>query len=307
MGAGYERSESDPRSFWFCVALHADVTLKTGILIVTYAKDIEFFKSCAKSIALYAKGFDWVKVVVPSADRERFLHVAEPCNIRVEGFDEEPDKGFLSHMRMKCYADHHFPDADWIFHLDADCVFARESTPQDWIWEDRALLPFRFYSDYLKTPIVPGEEANFMGFTGRRVDFERGQYFWKWATDFALGVDSTVETMQWMPLVHRREVYGAMRAQIAARHGITFDEYILQCRNEFPQTFCEFNALGTVAHLAFAGSYRWHQKKAERDDPHVGHVIQTWSHGGLDRQHDFLPAEGGRQTPRELFKRLSIL
>lgn len=278
--------------------------IKAAILIVSYAKDLPFFEACAKSIGKNARGFYAVKVVVPTADVDYFRPAAEPHGIAVCGFDEEPGKGFLSHMRMKCYADHHFPEADVIFHLDADSVIAEPVTPEDWIRDGKVLLPYCEFRHYLTTPLLPDEQATFMGFTGKKVDLNRGQYFWKFTSEFALGWEVRRETMQWMPIAHVREVYPKMRELIKARHK-DFDYYVMSCRNSFPQTFCEFNALGAVAFKYFHERYEWHDVN-ERGLP-FARVIQTWSHGGLDREHDFPAGWGGRQTPRQLFQTLGLI
>lgn len=279
--------------------------MKAAILIVSYRKDLQFFGPCAKSIGKFARGFCGAKVVVPTQDVELFKPLAEPNGIQVCGFDEEPEKGFLSHMRMKCYADHHFPEADVIFHLDSDSIFAFETDPSPWLPGGKVLLPFTDFKHFLTTPLQPDEQKTFMGFTGRTIDFNRGQYFWKFASDFALGFDVPRETMAWMPIAHVREVYPKLREVIEARHRTSFDGYIFSCRNSFPQTFCEFNALGGIAYKFFDDRYSWRDLHAH-GYPFVK-VIQTWSHGGLDRPHEFGMEVGGRQTPRQLFERLGLL
>jgi hypothetical protein len=279
--------------------------LKSSILIVSFAKDLPFFEVCARSVGKYARGFDRVKVLVPTQDVEAFKLRAEPQGIEVAGWDEMPGKGFLDHMRMKCYADQHLPDADVIFHLDSDSVFARPCTPGDWIEGGKVLLPYTDFKEFLTVPLKPDEEKNFMGFTGRTIDFNRGQYFWKFASDFALGWDVTRETMAWMPLAHVREVYPKLRSVIEARHKVSFDEYVFGCRNEFPQTFCEFNALGAIAHKFFEERYEWRDIH-RHGHKFLGKVIQSYSHNGLHHPHDYGSECGGVQTPCELFKRLGL-
>lgn len=278
--------------------------LKTAILIVSYRRDLEFFAACAKSISKFARGFDYAKVVVPTGDAELFKPLAEPNGIAVVGFEEEPGKGFLSHLRMKCYADHHFPDADVIFHFDSDCVFAFESRPTDWIPDGKILLCFQDFSNFLKKPVAPDEIKNFMGFSGLKVDFDRGCYFWKWATDWCMGFDVVRETMQTMPIAHWRHVYPHMRKHIEGRFGKSFDEFIFSCRNEFPQTFCEFNSLGAIAHRFYPDQYHW-RDIASQGYPPV-RAVQCWSRGGLDLPYTYGKEVGGHQTPRQLFQRLGI-
>lgn len=278
--------------------------MKSAILIVSYAKDLPFFGPCARSISKFARGFDYVKVVVPTGDVNAFRAVAEPNGITVSGFDEEPGKGFLSHLRMKCYADHHFPDADFIFHMDSDCVFASESQPKDWLPGNKPILPFQDFSEFLTAPVEQHEMVNFMGWNGRKIDLNRGVYFWKFASEYALGFEVIRETMRWMPIVHRREVYGRTREHIERRFKQSFDQFVFSCRNEFPQTFCEFNTLGAIAHKFFDHKYCWWDVRAHYF-PFVK-VIQCWSRGGIDLPYEYVPEVGGLQTPRQLFERLGI-
>jgi hypothetical protein len=75
----------------------------TSILIVTYAKDMDFLRYCLKSIAQNASGFQEVVVAVPSTERGLYDWVKRTA--RMVYFDEVPGKGMLSHMAMKCRAD----------------------------------------------------------------------------------------------------------------------------------------------------------------------------------------------------------
>ena len=77
------------------------------------------------------------------------------------------------------------------------------------------------------------------------------------------------------------------------------------CRNEFPQTFCEFNTLGGVAHRYFQERYHWSNLMTQ-GYPFAGKVVQCWSRGGFDCPHDFPREVGGYQTPKELFQRLGL-
>ena len=207
---------------------------------------------------------------------------------------------------MQCRGDEHFPEADVIFHVDADCVFASDCTPDDWLPGGKVLLPFTDFHRFLDRPLVPDEDKTFMGFTGKRIDFDRGQYFWKFAADFALGFPVERETMAWMPIAHVREVYAKTREVIESRFRKSFDSYVRSCRNSFPQAFAEFNTLGGVAHRFFQDRYQW-QDVTTQGYPFAGKVVQCWSHGGFHRPHEFGREVGGYQTPHELFSRLGLL
>lgn len=276
--------------------------LKNAILTVSYAKDLEFYKVCAKSIAKFASGFSRVMVSVPESDVAAFRAVADPLGFEVRGFREPAGKGFLRHMIEKCHADRLLPDADFIFHLDSDCLFATPCNASDWLPGGKPLTPFVNFA--LREPLRPGEREAFLD-PSRSPIFNRGSYWWKIASDEALGFPAERETMSWMPIVHRREVYRRMRDIVAARHGKSFDNYVLGCRNKFPQSFCEFEALGSVALRHFNENYHWHEVPKQGGYPFCK-VVQTWSHGGLDYVKDFPSEYGGRQTARQLHRRLGL-
>lgn len=279
--------------------------MRTALLWVSFHKDLPWFEASARSYAKFARGFNFARCVVPNRDYSIFRSICEETGIVLVGFDEWPDKGFNHHQVQSCYGDMHFPEADVIFHLDSDSVFANHCTPEDWLPGGKVLLPFTDYSKFLDRPVAPDEQANFMGFTGNRIDFNRGQYLWKFAAEFALGFPAERECMAWMPLAHIRETYSMMRSVVENRFQKTFDDYVRSCRNEFPQTFAEFNTLGAVAHKFFNERYCW-WNISSHGYPFAGKVVQCWSHGGFDRPHDFAIEVGGHQTPRQLFYRLGI-
>lgn len=280
--------------------------LKTGLLWNTYRGDYEWFTHSARSYSKFARGWDFAKCVVPKPDLKLFQSVCEQSGIHLVGFDEWPGKGFNHHQAMQCMGDLHFPEAEVIFHVDADCVFASNCTPSDWLPGGKILLPFTDFHRFLDRPVEPDEMLSFMGFTGRRVDFNRSQYLWKFAADFALGWSVERETMGWMPLAHHRDVYSRTREIIARRFSnLGFEGYVMNCRNEWPQSFCEFNTLGGVAHKFFQEKYQW-QDITLQGYPFAGKVAQCWSHGGFDRPYDFAGEVGGHQTPRQLFERLGV-
>lgn len=279
--------------------------MKTGLLWVTYGKDLPWFEVSARSFKKYGRRFDFAKCVVPNPDVEAFKPHGDNAGISIVGFDQHPEKGMLHHEIMVCCADLHFPEADVIFHIDADTVFACDTTPERFLDGDKPILSFMDFSTLLNAPEKPDEMMCFMGYEGRKMDFFRGQYSWKFAADFALGWSVDRSTMQTWPLQHLREVYPKTRALIASRHGCSFEDYVFSCRNEFPQSFCEFETLGGVAHRHFNERYHWRNILAAGHLP--VHLISSWSHGGFDRPHNYAFEYGGTQTPRQLFTRLGIL
>lgn len=257
--------------------------MNTGLLWVSHAKDLEWFKVSAKSYARNARGFDAAKVVVPNPDVEAFKRAAEPNGIMVCGFDQHPTKGMLHHELMECYGDEHFPRADVIFHVDSDCIFAFPFKPLDYLPDGKVLIRFWDWDDR------PTNDAQ----------------QWKAVAEKTLGFTVPRATMCGWPLAHVREVYRKTREAVEQNNRCSFEEYVFRQRNEFPQTFCEYETLGAIAHKFFQDRYSW------RDIMRQGHppvqVVSSWSHGGFDRPHQFGHEVGGYQTPRQMFTRLGLL
>jgi len=283
--------------------------MKSALLWVTYKKDLPFFEFSLRSYQKFASGFSYTKVIVPLEDVDAFKAVCDPAGVVVAGIGEPPGKGMLMHMAMQMLGETHFPsDADFIFHIDADCVFNQPTTPRDYLPGDKPLICFREWDALLTRPVEQDEIQTFMGFTGRTIDFNRGAYLWKFAADFALGFASQRQTMTMMPVVHRREVYARARAILQRRFNTDIISHILQGRNEWPQTFCEFETLGAVAHRYFGDRYHWHELYKQGTYP-VRNVMQTWSHGGLDatEEHGRPQIIGGvHRSPRQYFQTLGL-
>lgn len=283
---------------------------KSALLWVTYGKDLPFFEASLRSYQKFASGFAYAKVIVPIEDVPAFEKICDPAGVHVAGITEPPGKGMLMHMAMQMLGETHFPaDADFIFHIDADSVFNQPTTPLDYLPGDKPLICFRNWDYLLSRPVEQDEVQTFMGFTGRTIDFNRGAYLWKFAADFALGFASLRQTMTMMPIVHRRETYLRARAVIQNRFKTDIISHVLQGRNEWPQSFCEFETLGAIAHRYFGDRYHWHDLDRQGTWP-VRNVTQTWSHGGLDGTEEHGRPQiiaGVHQSPRSYFTSLGLL
>lgn len=283
--------------------------MKTAILWNTFRKDLEWFKISVASFSKFANGWDRARCIAPNTDLELFAPVCEAAGIELQGGDEWKDRGFNWHQHMTCHADEFLPDCEIIFHIDSDTVFGMPCSPSDWLPNGKILQPFTEYRHFLDGPVPLDAEKTFMGFTGKTFDMNRNQYMWKFAVDYALGWGAERECMPWMPMVHHRDVYAKTRSIIAERFPDQgFDGYVHECRNEYPQSFCEFNTLGAVAHKFFEDKYEWYDL-AGRPYPFYGKVIQSWSPGGLDREHDYGPQvpSKGINSPRKLFQHLGLI
>ena len=283
--------------------------MKSALLWVTYGRDLPFFEASIASYQKFATGFDYAKVIVPKADEDSFRRLCDPAGVHVVGIDEPPGKGMVMHMAMIMLGETHFPDdAGAIFHMDADCVFNQPATPADWLAGDKPIAVFRDFDKLLERPVDKDEMFTFMGYTGRTIDLNRGAYLWKFAADFALGFPVPRQTMLRLPLVHLPKTYKQARQIIESRFNTDIVSHLLQQRNEWPQSFCEFETLGGVAHRYFENDYHWRQVDVQQLPPNK--VTQTWSHAGLDatmEQDRPQIIAGVHRSPRQYFQSLGLL
>lgn len=250
--------------------------MKTGMLWVTFAKDLEWFKYSAKSFRKFGSGWDCATCVVPAQDYELFGETCKRQGIALEVGDEWEGKGFLWHMYQKCRADYWLPTSDVIFHIDSDTVFTQPVTPQLWMAGNRPVIGFRRFSDF---------------------PLEFGPKMWQLRVEKALGFSPPLAIMTSPPYVLRREVYLAMRRAVEAHTEQSFSSFVKGGQNDFPQDFCEFETLGAIAQRDFYNDYEWRDVAASG---HLsdGKIAEGWSHGGLDKVTDRFD---GNKTAREVF------
>jgi hypothetical protein len=208
--------------------------LRIGILCVTFRRDVEFLRYSLQGVRKYAKGFTGVTVMVPDVDREIFAWV-EGDGATLKTFHEAPGKGMLAHEIQVCRADEIMPTCDAVMHLDADFMPWRNFTPEDVAPGGRPLLVRELYS------VCGVRNPNRM--------------IWKGTVTAACGLVPEWETMVRHPQVHMANTYKRTRELVEKHTKMPFDDYVLSCRNEFPQGFAEFPTLGAVAIRHFSGEY----------------------------------------------------
>ena len=261
--------------------------VKTALLWNTYAGDLEWFSFSASSFSKFARGrWHSVACLVPERHRDSFRAPCERHGITLLSENDWPHRSFNWHQMKQCEADMLFPEAEAIWHMDADTIFTAPCGPEDWMRDGKLICPFVRFSHLLE---AGGREGNWQ---------------WKSRVDDAIGGDVTLATMTGHPHCHYRNVYAQTRLAVE-KHNRSWSAYVYRQQNAFPQGFCEFETLGAIAQRVFPNDYYWLDLHKEQH-PSIGRVAQCYSHGGLDRQHDFGPALGGVQSPRQLFQRLAL-
>lgn len=241
--------------------------VKTAILYVTFARDIVWLDYSLQSIRKFGSGFSEICIVVPTNDVDRFIKFEKSfgtaeCPVRVKTFLEYPQKGFVHHLAMKCYADAFIPDADLILHMDPDCMFHAPFSPSSYIVNGRPELVIEPY-EAIRQSHPP-------------------RYNWKSVTEDALRFPCNYETMCRHPAIHHSWLYPKARKHIEMVHGTPFIDFVLKQKNSFPQGFGEFNTLGSYAIDRHPESYHLIDRgnSGESADPKPL-LTQMWSYTGV--------------------------
>ena len=265
----------------------------TEILIVTFARDMEFLRYCLRGIEKFATGFGNVTIVAPSHEKGQYDWL--PKFTRIEYFDEPAGKGMLAHEVQIMRADQICKGADIILHLDADCLLWEPVTPQSFMVNGN--------------PLIVHEPFAKIGNPNRHI--------WKKCVEEAIGITPEIETMTRHPQIYRRELYPKARQLIEARCGRAYDWFILQQRNDFPQGFAEHPTLGTVARQFFPDDYTFveYDRVSDKAACAIGHddfqyvyrrgrdhLVETWSHGGIDRYRALLDSVMAGNPPQFVIK-----
>lgn len=257
--------------------------IKCFVNYTTFARDLEWLRYSLESFRKYATGFAGVTIVVPVWDVDKFLqferYSTPECPVLIKNFLEYPGKGFVHHLAMKCYADVFSPDANFILHMDPDCLFSAPVTPQDYI-----------HNKVMTTGLTPDDE-DFEGIWTPDLVIEPYEhlktahpprYAWKAVTEAALKFECTHEAMCRHPAVHHKATYLGLRDHMESVHLTPFMDFVLKQKNSYPQGFGEFNTIGAYAMARMPCHYNFIDRGAsgELNDPKPL-VKQLWSYTGV--------------------------
>lgn len=242
--------------------------MKVIIFIVTFGRDFRYLNYCLVSIAKFATGFHEVVILVPDQNYSALISlvkVFEPAiRIRCYRDTEWPDKGMLWHEAQIMRSDEWCPDADYIAHLDSDCIFTAPVTPDTFFDNGKPLLRYETFASIDATH--PGDNR------------------WKQAVESCVPFTIDRDFMRGHPEVYHRGLYLKTRELIAKHTDLPMDVYVRAQRNEYPQTVCEFCTLGAVAFNVFHDLYSIHDcgSPGENYPFNTYPVFQAWSHSAPD-------------------------
>ena len=214
---------------------------KVDILIRSYDKDFEWLKYCLKSIRKFCTGFNHVHIVVPMQDAHK-LDFAE--DETVHGVQDKCE-GYMAQQVTKLYADN-FCTADFILHVDSDCVFFKQTKPENFFRHEKPVI---LYDENVASP-------------------------WPAISRITLGWHDSKEYMRRLPIIYPKWIYKAFRDWVKKNQKHDLETWICsQPRREFS----EFNTLGQWAYQLHNDAFTW----LKPEDAEV-FAKQHWSWGGIE-------------------------
>lgn len=190
-------------------------------------------------------------MVVPQGSEPWLVRAGLPQIGRIE-FCRDYKDDYLGQQATKLHADT-FTEADFVCHVDSDCIFVRPTSPQDLILDEKPRVLMR-----------PVETL------GR----ERP---WLPPTEKFLGWPVSFDFMRHPPYTFPRWLYARVREHATTEHGIDLETYVSV---QPPRGFSEFNVLGAFAWAHCRDRFVW--TKCDEEPPPDALCRWYWSWGGLD-------------------------
>jgi hypothetical protein len=264
------------------------------IFIVTFARDFAYLRLFLKSLQKFASGFEELVILVPVPDwHELDLIMRDagplPCSFRTLGADEWPGKGMMWHEAQIMLGNEWCPGAKLIAHTDSDTIFTRPCTPDDFKSGGKPLLRYESFKTI-----------------GAR---HHGVMEWQRVTELCLPIPVPNETMRNHMAVHIPETYIKARQLIEEKTKQPWAEYVRGCKNDFPNGFCEFVTLGTVAMHFFPDRYALSDAGKQTNPDFCPLPIgQFWSHRPPDQMQEiWWDGVGQKIVPVNKCRELGIL
>jgi hypothetical protein len=214
---------------------------KVDIFIRSYEKDFEWLYYCLQSIRKFCKGFNSVVIVVPHSDKDKLNFCQDEL---VHGTCDNCE-GYLAQQVTKLYADN-FCKADYVLHVDSDCIFTKETRPEDFFKNDKPVI---LYEDNVQSP-------------------------WQEIARITLGWFDSREYMRRMPIIYPTWIYPEFRKWIKENQKHELETWI--CSQPYRQ-FSEFNTVGQWANKLHNEKFTW-LLPSEMDM----FATQHWSWGGIE-------------------------
>ena len=228
------------------------------MLTVSYDKDLEWLKYQKQSFDKFCSGYHSYTVVSYPEDNERLQKWLnnEGISSFTSNHSKNIKKGYMKQQIIKLHADDFCGDADYIMHVDSDCVFHTKNKPSDYFIEGKPVMLMTSYEG----PTLKNDQA----------------YCWKKITEDALGENVEYEFMRRIPLIYPIGLYKELRDFIISVHGKTITEYV-----ENGGALSEFNLLGAYCWRYHRDKFYWINTDISTPPKEV--LRQFWSYGGVSK------------------------
>ena len=233
----------------------------THIFIRSHEKDFPWLTYALHSIERFCVGFTGVTVIVPDRDQIQMRRAfSADYKTKFYTYATRADKYMLEGELKLCHAEEIIPSAtDYVLLTDSDCIFKKPATPQDYLIGGKPVLlgiPFTVMTnwnlDYARALCRAIETGNMEIWEHLQVqNYIRnypGQMFWWAGTKAAMGIEIEFEFMVRHPAIYPTWIFPLFRQAVEKHTGQRFDDYVLSCRDRFPQTFAELTSLGAYAY-----------------------------------------------------------
>ncbi len=224
--------------------------MSCDLFIRSYWKDFEWLEFSLASIVKYCHSFRSVIVVVPQSSQSWVKRCQVPEGVQIKLCRDYKDD-YLGQQATKLLADT-FTSADYICHIDSDCIFFRSICPHDLIIDGK--------------PVVRTLPCELLG----------RHRPWQQPTEKFLGCPVTKDFMQQPPFTFPRWLYPLLRDHAIATHRVDIETYITA---QPPRAFSEYNALSAFAWQRYRDHFIW----IDTNESPLGEpqCLWYWSWGGI--------------------------
>lgn len=218
------------------------------LFIRSYYRDFEWLRYCLESIENYCFGFSSIILVIPrgDADRLQLMSMSEKVSVH---YCDRYNNDYLGQQVTKLNADR-YSTADFICHIDSDCVFRKPVVPSDLFDGNK---PTFVITPYTLLPNDLGWRSMSERFTGRSVEF-----------DF----------MRRQPLVFPRHLYEEVRMFCSRRFKSDITEHVL---SQESNGFSEFNVLGAYSYYECNDVFSWNKRLRVDVDEEICRWFWSWT------------------------------
>ena len=199
------------------------------IVIRSYWRDFDWLAYSLRSIEKFYTGFRDTIVIVPEKSTAWLSQYAiNTENIRLIVCEDFKDD-YLGQQVSKLYVDQ-VSDAEFICHLDSDCIFRRPISNMQLVLGGKPICYFRSIKELSR------------------------HYPWKEPTENILGLKVQYDFMQSPPFCYPRWLYKNVRNWCLQSKGMSLKSWIL---SRPPRGFSEFNYLGAYCYQHHPNAMHW--------------------------------------------------